>query len=71
MRTARNSQAVARQTGFARWNGEVHAEGTGARVQPLAIESLEQRGDRLAIPPSGMVVTDDELVRVLRDVDQR
>jgi len=49
---------------------EVHADGTGIRVEPLAFESLEERGGRLVIPPSGTVI-DDDAVRSLRDGDQR
>ena len=49
---------------------EVHADGTGIRVEPIATDSLERRGGRLVIPASGAVV-DDEVVRALRDGDQR
>ncbi len=49
---------------------DVRAEGTGIRVEPLASESLTERGGRLVIPPSGAVI-DDESVRSLRDGDQR
>lgn len=49
---------------------EVHAEGTGIRLEPLALESLDERGGRLVIPPSGTVIDDDD-VRSLRDGDQR
>ena len=49
---------------------EVVAVGTGIHVEPLASEGLEERGGRLVIPPAGPVV-DDELVRSLRDGDQR
>ncbi len=49
---------------------EVHADGTGIRVESLAAESLDERGDRLVIPASGTVI-DDDAVRSLRDGDQR
>lgn len=49
---------------------EVHADGTGIRVEPLAGESLEERGGRLVIPPSGMPI-DDDTVRALRDADRQ
>jgi AbrB family looped-hinge helix DNA binding protein len=45
---------------------EVHADGTGIRVEPLAVESLEERGGRLVIPASGIVI-DEDLVRALRE----
>ena len=49
---------------------EVHADGTGIRVEPIAAESLEEQDGWLVIPASGTAV-DDELVRALRDGDQR
>jgi AbrB family looped-hinge helix DNA binding protein len=49
---------------------EVHADGTGIRVEPLAVESLETRSGRLVIPASGAAI-DDDAVRALRDADQR
>jgi AbrB family looped-hinge helix DNA binding protein len=49
---------------------EVVADGAGLRVEPLAGDALEQRGGRLVIPPSGVVI-DDDAVRSLRDADQR
>jgi AbrB family looped-hinge helix DNA binding protein len=49
---------------------DVSADGTALRVEPLAGDSLEERDGRLVIPASGMSV-DDELVRSLRDADQR
>lgn len=49
---------------------EIHAEGSGIRVEPIASESLEERDGWLVIPASGTAV-DDELVRALRDGDQR
>lgn len=49
---------------------EVVADGAGIHVEPLASARLEERGGRLVIPAGGVVV-DDELVRALRDGDQR
>ena len=46
------------------------ADGAGLRVEPIAGETLIERGDRLVIPPSGTHI-DDEIVRALRDGDQR
>jgi len=49
---------------------EVTAEGSGLRVEPLAEESLVERDGRLLIPGAGVKI-DDEMVRSLRDADQR
>lgn len=49
---------------------EVFADGAGLRVEPLADESLVERGDRLVIPASGTPI-DDDTVRAMRDGDQR
>jgi len=49
---------------------EVHADGSGLRIEPIAVESLEEQDGWLVIPASGTAV-DDELVRALRDGDQR
>ncbi len=49
---------------------EVTADGAGLRVEPLAEESLEERGGRLVIPAGGAEINDD-LVRSLRDAGQR
>jgi len=49
---------------------EVSADGTGIRVEPVAVESLGERGGRLVIPASGAVI-DDDTVRSLRHGDQR
>ena len=49
---------------------EVVADGAGLRVEPLAAESLIERGERLVIPASGAPV-DDDTVLALRDGDQR
>ncbi len=49
---------------------EVVADGTGIRVEPIALESLESRAGRLVIPAAGTPI-DGEMVRALRDADQR
>lgn len=49
---------------------EVTVEGAGLRVEPLAGDSLDEREGRLVIPPTGTEI-DDDLVRSLRDADQR
>jgi len=49
---------------------EVVVDGAGLRVEAPATESLVERGDRLVIPASGTAIGDD-LVRELRDDDQR
>ncbi|HUR83726.1 MAG TPA: AbrB/MazE/SpoVT family DNA-binding domain-containing protein [Solirubrobacteraceae bacterium] len=49
---------------------EVHADGAGIRVEPLADDVLEERSGRLVIPASGSPI-DDAAVRSLRDADQR
>jgi AbrB family looped-hinge helix DNA binding protein len=49
---------------------EVSADGAALRVEPIMSDELEQRGDRLVIPKSGITL-DDDAVRALRDADQR
>jgi AbrB family looped-hinge helix DNA binding protein len=49
---------------------EIVADGAGLRVEPIAGDDLEERDGRLIIPRSGTEITDD-LVRDLRDADQR
>jgi len=49
---------------------EVVVEGAGLRVEPPAGESLVERGDLLVIPAAGTAI-DDDVVRTLRDGDQR
>jgi len=49
---------------------EVTVDGAGLRVEPIAEESLVDRGGRLVIPAVGVKI-DDELVRSLRDAGQR
>ncbi len=49
---------------------EITADGAGLRIEPVSGESLAERDGRLVIPSSGLPLTDD-LVRELRDADQR
>lgn len=56
--------------GFSQGVVEVVVDGAGLRVEPPAEDSLEQRGGRLVIPPSGAAI-DDDTVRALRDADRR
>jgi len=49
---------------------EITADGSGIRIEPIALESLEERGGRLVIPAEGVPI-DDDLVRSLRDADRR
>ena len=49
---------------------DVRVEGSGIRIEPLAGESLEERGGRLVIPAAGAVIGDDT-VRSLRDAGQK
>jgi AbrB family looped-hinge helix DNA binding protein len=49
---------------------ELTADGAALRVEPVTDDALEQRGERLVIPPSGELLTAED-VRELRDVDQR
>jgi AbrB family looped-hinge helix DNA binding protein len=49
---------------------DVSADGAALRVEPIAGDSLEERDGRLVIPPAGASI-DDDVVRALRDADQR
>ena len=49
---------------------EITADGAALRVEPVSGESLVERDGLLVIPSSGSTVTED-LVRELRDADQR
>ena len=49
---------------------EVVADGSGLRVEPLAGDDLEERDGRLVVPAAGATISDD-VVRSLRDADQR
>ncbi len=49
---------------------ELTADGAALRIEAVSEGDLAERGDRLVIPAGGAVV-DDEVVRALRDADQR
>jgi AbrB family looped-hinge helix DNA binding protein len=49
---------------------EVFADGAGLRVEAIAGEDLEEIDGRLIVPASGTAI-DDEMIRALRDADQR
>ncbi|HSK96341.1 MAG TPA: AbrB/MazE/SpoVT family DNA-binding domain-containing protein [Euzebyales bacterium] len=45
-------------------------DGAALRIEPIAGDDVEERDGILVVPPSGQPI-DDELVRALRDADQR
>ncbi len=49
---------------------EVTVDGAALRVEPVAGEELAEENGRLVIPFTGVTLT-DEMVRALRDADQR
>jgi AbrB family looped-hinge helix DNA binding protein len=49
---------------------EVVPDGAGLRIEPLADDQLEDEDGLLVIPAAGVALS-DELVRTLRDADQR
>jgi AbrB family looped-hinge helix DNA binding protein len=49
---------------------EVTPDGAGLHIEPLADDRLEDEDGLLVIPAAGATVS-DELVRTLRDADQR
>jgi AbrB family looped-hinge helix DNA binding protein len=49
---------------------EVVPDGAGLRIEPLADDQLEDEDGLLVIPAAGVALS-DELVRALRDADQR
>jgi AbrB family looped-hinge helix DNA binding protein len=49
---------------------EVIPDGAGLHIEPLADDQLEDEDGLLVIPAAGVAVSDD-LVRTLRDADQR
>lgn len=48
----------------------VIADGAGVRIIPTAGDAVAEEGGRLVVPATGARI-DDELVRLLRDSDQR
>jgi AbrB family looped-hinge helix DNA binding protein len=49
---------------------EITVDGAGLHIAPLADDRLEEEGGLLVIPVADVTVSDD-LVRTLRDADQR
>lgn len=49
---------------------DVTVDGAGLRVEPLAGDDVEEREGRLLVPRSGVAIG-DEMLRGLRDADQR
>jgi AbrB family looped-hinge helix DNA binding protein len=49
---------------------EVFADGAGLRVEAIAGDDVEERDGRLVVPSSGAAI-DDDMIRALRDADQR
>ena len=49
---------------------EVTPDGAGLHIEPLASDQLQDEDGILVIPAADITVSDD-LVRVLRDADQR
>lgn len=49
---------------------ELTPDGSGLRIEPLARDEVVEMSGRLVIPQAGAAI-DDELVRALRDADQR
>ena len=63
-------KALRNRVGIVAGEVEITADGAGVRIEPVAGEGLAEVGGRLVIPASGARV-DDEVVRELRDGDQR
>jgi AbrB family looped-hinge helix DNA binding protein len=49
---------------------DVFVDGAGLRVEAIAADDLDEVDGRLIVPVSGSAI-DDELIRGLRDADQR
>jgi bifunctional DNA-binding transcriptional regulator/antitoxin component of YhaV-PrlF toxin-antitoxin module len=58
------------QLGLAPGDVEIVADGAGLRVEPIASDDLEERDGFLVLRSSGAAI-DDDIVRTLRDADQR
>jgi AbrB family looped-hinge helix DNA binding protein len=63
-------KALRDQVGLTPGEVEIVADGAGLRMEPIATDDLEQRDGFLVLRPSGAVI-DDDIVRSLRDADQR
>ena len=63
-------KALRDSIGLAPGEVEITPDGAGLRIEPLAGEALEDENGLLVIPAADVAVSDD-LVRMLRDADQR
>jgi AbrB family looped-hinge helix DNA binding protein len=63
-------KALRDSLGLAPGEVEVTADGAGLHIEPVADDQLQDEDGLLVIPPGGAAVGDD-LVRTLRDADQR
>lgn len=63
-------KALREQLGLCPGEVELIADGAALRLEPVHPDTLIEDAGRLAIPPSGVRVS-DQLVRVLRDADRR
>lgn len=58
------------EVGLAPGEVEIVRDGAAIRIEPVTSSGVEERDGRLVIPAGGAEV-DDDLVRTLRDADQR
>jgi AbrB family looped-hinge helix DNA binding protein len=63
-------KALRDSLGLAPGEVEVTPDGAGLHIEPVAGDQLQDEDGLLVIPPGGAAVGDD-LVRTLRDPDQR
>jgi AbrB family looped-hinge helix DNA binding protein len=61
---------IREQVGLRAGEVEITVDGAAVRIEPLAGEGLIEKDGRLVISAEGVVI-DDEVVRELRDADQR
>jgi AbrB family looped-hinge helix DNA binding protein len=63
-------KALRDSLGLAPGEVEVTPDGAGLHIEPIADDRLQDEDGLLVIPANGATV-DDDLVRTLRDADQR
>jgi AbrB family looped-hinge helix DNA binding protein len=63
-------KALRDQVGLTPGDVEIVVDGAGLRVEPIATDDLDERDGFLVVPASGTTI-DDDIVRTLRDADQR
>ena len=63
-------KALRDSLGLAPGEVEVTPDGAGLRIEPLASDKLDDEDGLLVIPAADLTIGDD-LVRTLRDADQR